>query len=190
MLGMSVYISVSINRVNDRHENAVQLTSVTLNYNRLWHLSQWQGVNCATLLSTKFWNNPQTPSDVEWRLRCRKILKKTPWQKGRSPRFILDVIENLGLLFFCKALTVPRCSAQRFGIVLKLQTMSSDGFGAENFFSRHHGKMKMFVYTLIYIVHKNIDKSSDGFGAENFFSMHHSKIKMFVYTLIYIIYGY
>ena len=35
MLGMSVYISVSINRVNDRHENAVQLTSVTLNYNRL-----------------------------------------------------------------------------------------------------------------------------------------------------------
>ncbi len=68
--------------------------------------------------------------------------------------------------------------------------MSSDGFGAENFFSRHHGKMKMFVYTLIYIVHKNIDKSSDGFGAENFFSMHHSKIKMFVYTLIYIIYGY
>ena len=51
--------------VDDRHENAVQLTSVTLNYNRLWHHRLWQGVNGATLLSTRIWNNPQTQSDVE-----------------------------------------------------------------------------------------------------------------------------
>ena len=51
--------------VDDRRENAVQLTSMTLNYNRLWHHRLWQGVNGATLLSTKISNSPQTPNNVE-----------------------------------------------------------------------------------------------------------------------------
>jgi len=41
------------------------------------------------------------------------------------------MVTNFGTIAYGKALTVPRCSAQEFGIILKLKAMSSDGFGAE-----------------------------------------------------------
>jgi len=40
-------------------------------------------------------------------------------------------LTNFATIAYDKALTVPRCLAQRFPIVLKLKAMSSDSFGGE-----------------------------------------------------------